>query len=236
MANTIRHKRGTTTPGAGSLVTGELAINTSTGAVFTKTDGGSVVNISAGGGVTLADLGNGNATAGALVLDALDNSNAPSATNPFATEGDLNSAVNSIASDPTIARLSSALFTGTPAAPTAAAGTNTTQLATTAFVRADNNVKAWVNFNGTGTVAIRASLNVTSITDNGTGDYTVNFTTAMIDANYAFSISWSNWAGNLSIVSQLSSSAPTSSGIRLRSGDSAGNLADSALISVAIYR
>jgi hypothetical protein len=47
--------------------------------------------------------------------------------------------------------------------------------------------KAWVNFNGTGTVAIRASYNVSSITDNGTGDYTVNFTTAMVDANYAVS-------------------------------------------------
>jgi hypothetical protein len=45
--------------------------------------------------------------------------------------------------------------------------------------------KAWVNFNGTGTVAIRASLNVTSITDGGTGVYTVNFTTAMSDANYS---------------------------------------------------
>ena len=45
--------------------------------------------------------------------------------------------------------------------------------------------KAWVNFNGTGTVAIRAAFNVSSITDNGTADYTVNFTTAMVDANYA---------------------------------------------------
>jgi hypothetical protein len=44
--------------------------------------------------------------------------------------------------------------------------------------------KAWVNFNGTGTVAIRASFNVTSITDNATGNYTVNFTTALADANY----------------------------------------------------
>jgi len=44
--------------------------------------------------------------------------------------------------------------------------------------------RAWVNFNGTGVVAIRASGNVSSITDNGTGDYTVNFTTAMPDANY----------------------------------------------------
>ena len=45
--------------------------------------------------------------------------------------------------------------------------------------------RAWVNFNGTGTVAIRASGNVSSITDNGTGDYTVNFTTAMPDVNYS---------------------------------------------------
>lgn len=47
--------------------------------------------------------------------------------------------------------------------------------------------RAWVNFNGTGTVAIRASGNVSSITDNGVGDYTVNFTTAMPDANYSMS-------------------------------------------------
>ena len=47
--------------------------------------------------------------------------------------------------------------------------------------------RAWENFNGTGTVAIRASGNVSSITDNGVGDYTVNFTTAMPDANYGVS-------------------------------------------------
>ena len=45
--------------------------------------------------------------------------------------------------------------------------------------------RAWVNFNGNGTVAIRSSGNVSSITDNGTGNFTVNFTTAMPDANYA---------------------------------------------------
>ena len=44
--------------------------------------------------------------------------------------------------------------------------------------------RAWVNFDGTGTPAIRASGNVSSITDNGTGDYTINFTTALVDANY----------------------------------------------------
>lgn len=48
--------------------------------------------------------------------------------------------------------------------------------------------KAWVNFNGTSTVAIRASGNVSSITDNGTGNYTVNFTVAMTDANFCAQI------------------------------------------------
>jgi hypothetical protein len=52
--------------------------------------------------------------------------------------------------------------------------------------------RAWVNFNGTGAVAIRGSGNVSSITDNGTGDYTVNFTTAMPDANYTLVCSASN--------------------------------------------
>jgi hypothetical protein len=48
------------------------------------------------------------------------------------------------------------------------------------------SARAWVNFNGTGTVAIRASGNVSSITDNGTGNYTVNYTTSMPDVNYSF--------------------------------------------------
>ena len=60
--------------------------------------------------------------------------------------------------------------------------------------------RAWVNFNGTGTVAIRASGNVSSITDNGTGDYTVNFATAMPDANYAPVLTTRN--GSIAGVSQ----------------------------------
>ena len=49
--------------------------------------------------------------------------------------------------------------------------------------------KAWLNFNGVGTVAIRDSFNVSSVTDNGTGDFTVNFTSAMANANYCFQLS-----------------------------------------------
>jgi hypothetical protein len=60
--------------------------------------------------------------------------------------------------------------------------------------------KAWCNFNGTGTVAIRDSFNVSSITDNGTGDYTVNFTTAMPNANYATTCSYSGVNGLNGVV------------------------------------
>jgi hypothetical protein len=64
--------------------------------------------------------------------------------------------------------------------------------------------RAWVNFNGTGTPAIRASGNVSSITDNGTGDYTVNFTTALTDRNYA----WQGSAGFDNVAQQVWVSSP----------------------------
>jgi hypothetical protein len=66
---------------------------------------------------------------------------------------------------------------------------NSAQFATVSGTAPIYACRAWVNFNGTGTVAIRASGNVSSITDNGTGEYTVNFTTAMPDVNYCFQIS-----------------------------------------------
>ena len=62
---------------------------------------------------------------------------------------------------------------------------NSAQFATVSGTAPIYPCRAWVNFNGTGTVAIRGSGNVTSITDNGTGQYTVNFTTAMTDVNYS---------------------------------------------------
>ena len=51
----------------------------------------------------------------------------------------------------------------------------------------DGSAKAWVNFDGTGTIAVRDSLNNSSLTDNGTGDYTVTMSSAMTDANYGMS-------------------------------------------------
>jgi hypothetical protein len=67
--------------------------------------------------------------------------------------------------------------------------------------------RAWVNFNGTGTVAINASGNVSSITDNSTGDYTVNFTTALPDANYAVALTVSAGNNNSSLVVTVKSAS-----------------------------
>ena len=90
--------------------------------------------------------------------------------------------------------------------------------------------RAWVNFNGTGTVAIRGSANVSSITDNGTGDYTVNFTTAMPDANYsAMSVSPLH-----SYVSKVA--APTTSGFSILNEAFSGTTTDYAYISAAVIR
>jgi len=49
----------------------------------------------------------------------------------------------------------------------------------------NGSAKVWINFNGTGTIAIRDDFNSSTIVDNGTGDYTVNFTSSMGNANYA---------------------------------------------------
>lgn len=98
--------------------------------------------------------------------------------------------------------------------------------------------RAWVNFNGTGTVAIRASGNVSSITDNGVGDYTINFTTALPDANYSVA----SLAGN---TDASPSNAPigiavpvNASSCRLGSWQSqnVGNRTDFAVCQLAVFR
>ena len=76
--------------------------------------------------------------------------------------------------------------------------------------------RAWVNFNGTGTVAIRRSGNVSSITDNGTGDYTINFTTAMPDADYAFTVGFNNANNAFPRVFATYGETPTASALRLK--------------------
>ena len=92
--------------------------------------------------------------------------------------------------------------------------------------------RAWVNFNGTSTVSIRASGNVSSITDNGVGDYTVNFTNAMPDANYS-----PVFSGELMTVYGLGSVNPTTTAYRMDSRVPATNaLVDRSQIYVAVFR
>jgi hypothetical protein len=100
-----------------------------------------------------------------------------------------------------------------------------------------NDAKAWVNFNGTGTVAIRASFNVSSITDNGTGQYTANFTTAMSDANYAFAIGIGRTgAQNGGAIAQTSTTVPASGSLRIvRFGENFA-VADEEFMNLIIFR
>jgi len=174
--------------------------------------------------------------------------------------------------DETIAGIKT--FTSSPIVPTPTNGDNSTKVATTAFVNSEISgdvgiansplvktalnasgtapiyaCRAWVNFNGTGTVAIRASGNISSITDNGVGDYTVNFITAMSDVNY--SVLWGNdtdvdLTSNFSIAGAaprqlgLISSEKTVSLVRIYAG--ANNPSGSAAkidfreINIAIFR
>lgn len=96
--------------------------------------------------------------------------------------------------------------------------------------------RAWVNFNGTGTVAIRASGNVSSITDNGTGDYTVNFTTAMPDDAYVAicdgSLSGTNLIGHGSGVG----TPKTASSCRVHFQNASNVFLDPTICDVAIFR
>ena len=96
------------------------------------------------------------------------------------------------------------------------------------------SVRAWVNFNGTGTVAIRASYNVSSITDNGTGNYTVNFTNAMVDANYAAAISGQDPAGG-AWVCGLNGGIWSTTAVQVASRGT-NSFFDGAQISVSIFR
>lgn len=97
--------------------------------------------------------------------------------------------------------------------------------------------RAWVNFNGTGTVAIRASGNVTSITDNATGNYTVNFTTALPDANYATVFAGGDaFFGTVVTLNNNSTYSTTASRIRIANNSSSPADADTTYVCLAFFR
>ena len=99
--------------------------------------------------------------------------------------------------------------------------------------------RAWVNFNGTTSPGtIRGSGNVTSITKNGTGDYTVNFTTAMSDANYSMPSSSANTGPTMSIASpQLAATPFTTTTARVETRNTtSGALLDCQFVCLGFFR
>ena len=94
--------------------------------------------------------------------------------------------------------------------------------------------QAWVNFNGTGTVAIRRAFNVSTITDNGPGDYTVNFTTAMVDTNYAVALGGSR-TGSASDNFGMQLYTQTTTSVRVNTFAPTVNFVDSPTATVSIF-
>jgi hypothetical protein len=92
--------------------------------------------------------------------------------------------------------------------------------------------RAWVNFNGIGTIAIRNSANVTSITDNGVGDYTVNLTTAMPDSSYTPCAS-SDANSGLNFSQPVSISTGS---FQITTRNGAGTYFDATTVSAAVFR
>jgi hypothetical protein len=161
--------------------------------------------------------------------------NASAATNATFANSATNATFASSATNATFASSATNASAATNATFATTAGNGVTA---TSGSPAYYGARAWVNFNGTGTVAIRASVNVSSITDNGTGDYTVNFTTAMPDANYSADIAASNSSGNSATMAFLAwhTTAPTTSAARFRTANDAGTLFDMPYVCVTIFR
>jgi hypothetical protein len=113
---------------------------------------------------------------------------------------------------------------------------NSAQFATVTGTTPLYAARAWVNFNGTGTVAIRASGNVSSITDNAVGSYTINFTTAMPDANYNMVYAVGDTgagAGRSAMVPY--GATPTTSSFNILVLDTVGT-ADPVVCSLSVFR
>ena len=96
--------------------------------------------------------------------------------------------------------------------------------------------RAWVNFNGTGTVAIRASGNVSSITDNSAGNYTVNFANALPDVNYSVHVTGFLTADTNAYALGAGGASTTTQAVARLSRAGTATLDDSTFVSVAIFR
>jgi hypothetical protein len=101
---------------------------------------------------------------------------------------------------------------------------------------ANGIAKAWVNFNGTGTVAIRAQYNVSSITDNGVGQYQINFTNALSDTNYVMTSTGNPNSASFMLLGDDQASFQTTTAVKVQSRSLNFTLSDNANCHVAIFR
>jgi hypothetical protein len=146
--------------------------------------------------------------------------------------GNGTSAVNFVAPGSSGNVLRSNGTTWTSAAPSAPSALSTASGSAPSY-----SARAWVNFNGTGTVAIRASGNVSSITDNGTGDYTVNFATAMPDTNYVLVVQTPTRVRANYFDAALTTDGETRTASAARMWvNNGGNLYDSLTNNVVVFR
>jgi len=188
---------GTTTSTAATITNGTLTtalISTLTAGTTTGTAGiftsGTITGLNSTAG-TIATLNSTTGTIGNLSTTLAGDLTISQGTATLATSGATAGTYGSVTAIPFITvdakgRITSATtgtFSSTP--PANSVTFNTLSTSTT---EADNvakrTAKAWVNFNGTGTPAIRSDFNVSSITDHGTGDQSVNFDAAFSDSNY----------------------------------------------------
>ena len=96
--------------------------------------------------------------------------------------------------------------------------------------------RAWIKFNGTGTPSINGSGNVTSITDNGTGDYTINFTTALADTNYSVVLGNNyNGTGAFAVINPNTAIYSTTQ-VKIQVVDRNGSAQDTSILNAAILR
>lgn len=101
------------------------------------------------------------------------------------------------------------------------------------------SARAWVNFNLSGGVAsIRSSYNVSSVVRNATGDVSINFTSALTDANYSFAGTCGNASSNagVAVLNHLTGSASTASSARVAYMDVNGTLSDRLYNTAVFYR
>ena len=102
--------------------------------------------------------------------------------------------------------------------------------------RGDNACHCWVNFNGTGTLSIRDSYNVSSVTDNGTGNFIINFSSAFANVNYAFALSPGRGTGSgARIVTQEGSTGKTTTQFHLKVRNDSGSQIDTQEVSAVFF-